>query len=787
MRRWSSLLLPLIALGLGCSSDPAPSSEPPFDHAAVFEVRERPVNAPDTPFIAEVPTLFRTSEVLPNLDVRALVYEGTTLYAGTADGVFRRELDGTLFSALSLPATGAVVDLAARPGELAVLFADRVVYGASGSISVSAAVSTPTTAGALHAVGFAAAPDVVWVGADVGLLRVTRAGATAVPAAQGFVVRDLVAVDGIVYLATANGVRRYDGPNQVMLPDWRAPEVLADDDVRALTASRDGQTLVVASATGTSKIDLSSGSAVKVVAGKGGLPTDRLTAVAEREGEVLIGHEVGATRVGAGSNWRIDHYHSLRWIPDQRVTAVAFDPLDGSRAIGTSLGVAIIRDENDTLARRAEANDALLHARHWRMDGFVDDSLPVVDPWALTEFRHTDHDNDGLWTEMQIGAWCYAYAVTKEPRYYEAAKKAVQVMFLEFDIPAKTFTAMGKSPGFITRSLVREDEGEIFENKATQSNWHLEEWEGRQYYWKDDTSSDEYAGHYFGLPIYYDLCAQDEAEKEEIRKRLRLSTDYLIVNDYRLIDLDGERTTHGHWYDLAIAVDGLDQCTDKYGIERAADCIDSRHGGGWLNGAEILGHLLATWHVTGDQKYYDEYERLFTAERYGRLIAITEDTFTVTEPRFANHSDHELAMLAYTTLLRYEPNVARRQQYVQSLLDFYEYERKEHNPWQVAVIGAYHAADVDLDGALRSLREMPTDWRTWTVDNTHRLDADLWPRDRHDSPQFNRVFPYDEIRTMKWNGNPYAVSGGSGGNSVLAPTPYLLAYWMQRYYGLIVP
>ena len=53
----------------------------------------------------------------------------------------------------------------------------------------------------------------------------------------------------------------------------------------------------------------------------------------------------------------------------------------------------------------------------------------------------------GLWTEMQIGAWCYAYAVTGEQRYYDSARRAMDVMLLQFDIPAKTFQAAGHEPG----------------------------------------------------------------------------------------------------------------------------------------------------------------------------------------------------------------------------------------------------------------------------------------------------------------------------------------------------
>ena len=37
---------------------------------------------------------------------------------------------------------------------------------------------------------------------------------------------------------------------------------------------------------------------------------------------------------------------------------------------------------------------------------------------------------------------------------------------------------------------------------------------------------------------------------------------------------------------------------------------------------------------------------------------------------------------------------------------------------------------------------------------------------------------------MKWNGNPYRTEDG-GSSSVMSPTPYLIAYWKLRYYGLI--
>jgi hypothetical protein len=199
---------------------------------------------------------------------------------------------------------------------------------------------------------------------------------------------------------------------------------------------------------------------------------------------------------------------------------------------------------------------------------------------------------------------------------------------------------------------------------------------------------------------------------------------------------------------------------------------------------EILGHFLAAWHITGDQKYYDEYERLYSTLRYGDMIPIKQNYVTITDPALANHSDHELAMLSYATLLRYEPNAQRRQRLQKSLLDFFEFEKKERNPWQVGVIASGISEVPLVDEAIQTLKEMPDDWREWDVDNSVRQDAFRGPNDRHGSKQFTEVFPYDEIRTMKWNGNPYTVDDG-GGSSVLAPTPYLIAYWKLRYYGVL--
>jgi len=87
---------------------------------------------------------------------------------------------------------------------------------------------------------------------------------------------------------------------------------------------------------------------------------------------------------------------------------------------------------------------------------------------------------------------------------------------------------------------------------------------------------------------------------------------------------------------------------------------------------------------------------------------------------------------------------------------------------------------------VRTLREYPDAPRDWFVDNAHRTDfrRDV-SDDRMGEPQLTVVPPYDEVRTMRWDRNPYRVAGGGGGRSVEAPTFWLLPYWGLRHHGAI--
>jgi hypothetical protein len=723
----------------------------------------------DDPYETPVNTQFRTTADIPDLAVSSLAILGDDVYAGTASGLAKLAKGANAFTAVPLSGTGGIVDLAILDGT------SLVVARAANVEIVGGSTTWPVAGETVSAV--AALGTDVYIGTDQGLSLISGTGQTPIAVAQGFAIRDLAVAGGVVWMATASGVRRYDPAANKLLPDLAAPTFLPDDDVRTLAPSGDGTEVLAATKDGLARIAANGASATLVLPGKDGLPNGDLRAVADRGGVTLTGHAIGATAMTATAK---EHMHSLRWLPAEAVTAVALAS-DGTRFVATGAGISRIASSQTTLADKA-AIFAPTIDRHFRMDGFVADEISFDDPYDQTTKPHlSDFDNDGLWTQVQIAAWCFAYSVTKDEQYYQHARKAMDTMFLLLDVPGETFAAQGKKRGYMARSLVRDDEGAIYDDKAGNPQWHEQAYQGHTYRWKGDTSSDEYAGHFFGLPIFHDLCAKTDDERKAIADRASLAMTYIIDGGDMLIDLDGEPTTFGRWDNLAVAVDGdLGACLAA-GKPR---CIESYGGGGWLNSIEILGHLLATWHMTKDNRFYDEYERLAIKERYGDMIPLTDHTFTVTNPKEANHSDHELASLSYFTLLRYEPNMDRREKWKKSLADFYAYEKPERNALELAVIAS--AVDAgDFANAARTLREMPVDWREWLYDNSHRVDAELDVTDRFDKPQFKTVFPYGEIRTMKWNGNPYAVSGGGDGKSVQGPWPWLLPYWMMRYYGVI--
>jgi len=75
----------------------------------------------------------------------------------------------------------------------------------------------------------------------------------------------------------------------------------------------------------------------------------------------------------------------------------------------------------------------------------------------------------------------------------------------------------------------------------------------------------------------------------------------------------------------------LEDACEALGYDLISECMSAYHGGGWLNSLQIMGHLLSSYHMTKDAKFYDAYLYLRDTERYAEVAMPTDETYTITK------------------------------------------------------------------------------------------------------------------------------------------------------------
>jgi hypothetical protein len=481
----------------------------------------------------------------------------------------------------------------------------------------------------------------------------------------------------------------------------------------------------------------------------GPLPNTRFNVIARQSPAVVwIGTPEGAFRVEGDSQIR-QYFGGRRWLPEDRVTGIGFE---GDLIwLETPSGFARIEHKAMTLEEKSRAFVERVQQRHNRWGLTASSQLRVAGD--LRTNRMVSSDNDGLWTAMYVAAESFRYAVTRESDARENARRGMQaIMRLE------SITGI---PGFPARSFIKVGE----DVQPKDGEWHDAAENGWR--WKGDTSSDEIVGHYFVYPIYHDLAAADD-EKPALRSVIDRLTNHILDHNYQLVDVDGQKTRWGWWGPEAIWED-----PDETG----------------LRALHILSHLRVAIHLTADSsfraKYQRAYDDLIRTHKYHLLTRNQK----IMVPGHINHSDDELAFLSYYPLLRYEDDPALLDVYRQSLERSWQIERPERNPlWNFIYAAGTSAKEFDRAESIGTLREIPMDLVQWDVRNSRRLDVAVDPmNDRFKRKQALIVLPYDELPMSKWNGNPYALDGGNGGQSEDDGAYFLLPYWMGRYHKLIEP
>lgn len=445
--------------------------------------------------------------------------------------------------------------------------------------------------------------------------------------------------------------------------------------------------------------------------------------------------------------WR--YFGPARYMPTGGISQIGLSA-DGAIWVRSRGGISKLYTRAMTLEEKAKIFLERLRKRHVK-HGFIR-FLALKKPGQPELGGFLPHqDNDGLWTSLYVMTESFRYAVTRDPLAKKYARESLKALMWLHDITPV--------PGFIARSIV--ERGEV-ERRHYGGEWHLSK-DGR-WQWKGDTSSDESDGHFAAYAIYYDLVA-DEKEKLEIARYLRSMMDHIIRNNWYLVDVDGKPTTWGVW---------------NPEVFKKTFWGKTARG---LNALQVLMFLNVTYHATGEERYRKAFYDLIQ-EGYDRYLLRVSVT---THPRFVNHSDSELAAVAYYPFFRLEKDAQVLQKAQKGFQRWCKAELPERSPWFnfLCCIYGQDKKLCDRKSAIETLQDIPMSTLNWHVKNSHRADVKRDVPDRHNKLQLTRVLPISERCFLRWNGNPYRADECGNGNEEGDGVHFLLPYWLGRYHNLV--
>ncbi|MBA4106258.1 MAG: hypothetical protein C0485_10910 [Pirellula sp.] len=461
--------------------------------------------------------------------------------------------------------------------------------------------------------------------------------------------------------------------------------------------------------------------------------------------DLWIGTSRGAIRM---VNGEFHYFAGRRWLPDERVNAIAVS--DRAAYLATPKGLGVIEYEPFTLQKKADYYERHLDEWGQRRLGFTH-KLEWDD--KLQEYVREVSDNDGGYTGNYLAAQAYRYAVTKDPAAREQAVQTFQAFrWLE------SMTAM---PGFVARAVWAK--GEVGHQADHGSGGAPAEWHDTAdglFEWKGDTSSDEICSHFYAVKLFLDHVAQGE-EVEQAKRHLAHIAAHIAKNEWKLIDVDGKPTRWGRW-------DPEYFTTEEGMYDRG------------LQALQVLSFMKTAQVLAGDEQ---------AGVAYDQLVKLGYPDFTLRQrntfpPDGVLHFLDELGLWSYANLLAYEQDPLLRGKYRRSLERSYELVRIEQNPWFNFVYGALTGNECEVEPAVKHLREWPLDLRVWSFQNSHRADLQTPPGYEANKAGI-RAFSPRETEPMRWDHWTMQADGGSGSPDVIEPGAWLLAYWMGRYHGYI--
>jgi len=595
-----------------------------------------------------------------------------------------------------------------------------------------------------------------------GFWRQRGAGWEKIDARCATSVRDLVEVEGDLWIATGIGLYRH---RRGQTERYYQTTHLCSCDVQGLAVAPDGRLWV---ATGDGVDVFAKGEHVGRYQEASSRPPAREARklAFAPDGRLWVATAHGAMRWD-GQQWSLRH--SLRWLPHDEVRDVAFGP-EGDVWLATAGGVARLRQKQMTLADKAAHYQEIIEARHVRDPGLVENCV-LKTPGDLSTWSPTDTDNDGQYTGMYLAMEAFRYAATGDERARANAMRAFGALeflqqitgtegFIARTVIPADWTSMADPNRTVSPQEAASEQVKDPRDKPVEVRWRKSA-DGK-WLWKGDSSSDEITGHLYAYGIYFDLVA-DDAEKERVRQHVRRVMDYIIAGGYELLDIDGQPTRWGNWSPRKLNDD------PNWRLDRG------------VNSVELLSYLATAHHVTGDEKYRQAAAELFDRHDYGRNVRDPQ----MDDPGSFTHIDCELLALAYPGLWQYDQDARHRAAYRTGIERWFAICRADRSPYYNFVYGQIGGADKDYDpaGAADYLRDVPLDMVQWTVDNSRRNDVRLVRRPSAEKWQVDRLLPASERAILKWDSNPFTAMAGEGGRTESSTVSWLLPYWMGRALG----
>ncbi len=480
------------------------------------------------------------------------------------------------------------------------------------------------------------------------------------------------------------------------------------------------------------------------------LPVQDISTVINVGGKLWAGTPGGAF-MQMSSGFR--YYASKRWLNENSVSSMAADA-DGNVYVLTPTGLNEIKFLQNTLFKKANHFQIDVRQRHIRYGLLSEVRMKI--PGDLSTAEMTDTDNDGLWSSFYLGSQAFRYAVTKDPE----AKQYVWECFSAYE----RLISINQLKGFPSRT---------FERKGFKVSdpdaWRASPDSGWE--WKGTTSSDEFVGYIFIASLMDQFIAKTPTEKKRVADFIDKILTHIIDNNYNFIDLDGKPTKWARW-------------NPEY-VNWYPKTIGDRK----QTSTNIIAGLQLGYKLTGKERYKSEALRLMY--KFGYLENIMIDLRNIkSTPGYifmgddmgsgnANHSDDEMTFLSYWVLYHYAFDKDLQKKYAGTITNYWQVILPEKDPlWNLITYGTSGA--FDKASTLWYLREFPMDMIRWTVKNSERKDLEfLKPNFRE---QFTtQLLTPEEQPIHRYNANPFELDGGSGGDTGLSGSEFLLPYWMARY------